>query len=468
MQRNQWFQDFLLSGNGKWRPFSTPLLLAFGRWFGFDLQPFQVTSMIAYLLATIIFSFLVLRLTNSLLITACGTLIFISSPFTWLIQSWVYGPMEAIALLTFAISLASLSKFIFAEAPKRRYLTNSFVMLAIATFTHERYIILAFAFWFYLLAARSIPKFARRYSSYFLFIPIAHIFLKSFAFGLSPISSGGESGGHVVDPVTLMTHLAWGIQGVFGGLSGGGRYFSNDTFSKAVNQEGFGLQITGTICLIILSYFFAALLAKKFAKGRLTIEIEHKEIQKSKSFTIFLVTLSGTLLIPGALVPERFEGRWILASQILLFAAVLIAISKTPLAPLIKYFTVALILGPVLCANIGYRRHVDHYFAYRQQVNEVMEQLDEAVPRTGPWSVVIIDDSISNPVQWQFSYGYVFQQLENPPYRFLFSREKKCPSLLRKVPCYSVDIDAPDNAPKVARISDSNESLDIGPLATSE
>ena len=101
--------DVFLVGGGKWRPLTTPILVKMAQYYGNNLVPFQIVSMVLLITTAVLIGLMVHRLTEEIIPAVFATVLFLSSPFTWLYQSWTYGVMESAALLGTVISLFILT-----------------------------------------------------------------------------------------------------------------------------------------------------------------------------------------------------------------------------------------------------------------------------------------------------------------------------------------------------------------------
>ena len=152
------------------------------------------------------------------------------------------------------------------------------------------------------------------------------------------------------------------------------------------------------------------------------------------------VVVGFILLIPGASVDERFEGRWILGPQIFLISAVLITAFNFIKISIYKHFISLSLVIILLSVNWSYRSYSSEYFIFRNQTDKALTKLEELVPKKGAWSLVIRSTEPSAPIDWQFAYGYALQQLTNPPY----SLDGACPSYRLDIPCFILELTETD------------------------
>jgi hypothetical protein len=428
--------EIFLVGGGKWRPLITPLLLGMARYFGNNLVPFQIVSMVLLMSTAVLIGLMVHRLTGKITPAVFATTLFLSSPFTWLYQSWTYGVMESAALLGTVISLFILTGcFLENKHPQlRNWIAFSFLL--ISTLIHERYIAVSLALFITYLI---FPKHANQRGinpSIFLLIPLFHVVVKGFLLDLNPITSGGETPGDSSLGLEFVYRLLRGMQGVLGGLSGSGYYYSAGAFAIKLNNNAAPLIIPIAVAfLLVVAALFEIAAKKSSAKDA------SSEKSSRNAYPIALIGIVGfILLIPGASVEERFEGRWILGPQIFLISAVLITAFNFIKISIIKHFISLSLVIILLSVNWSYRSYSSEYFIFRNQTDKALTKLEELVPKKGAWSLVIRTTDSSAPINWQFAYGYALQQLTNPPY----SLDGVCPSYRLDIPCFILELTETD------------------------
>ncbi len=428
--------QIFIVGGGKWRPLSTPLLLRMARYFGNDLVPFQILSM-AFLIATaILIGLMVHRLTEKTTPSVFATVLVLSSPFTWLYQSWTYGVMESSALFCTVISLYILTKSFFSTMHAQLRIWVAFGFILISTLIHERYIIVSLA----LFSIYTIfPKYAylqKINSRIFLLTPLFHVVVKGLLLNLNPVTSGGESSGDTSLGLETVYRLLRGMQGVLGGLSGSGYYYSFGSFATKLNNNAAPLIIPiGIVFLLVVAALFEIVTKSSHAKDA------PSEKSTQNAYPIAMIGIVGlSLLIPGALVEERFEGRWILGPQILIISAVLITAFNFLTIRIVKCFMSLSLVVILLSVNWSYRSNSSDFFKLRNQTDKALIKLEELVPKKGAWSLVIRSTDSSAPINWQFAYGYALQQLSNPPY----SLDGVCPSYRLDIPCFILELTETD------------------------
>jgi len=425
--------DLFLVGGGKWRPLSTPLLLIMARQFGNNLVPFQIVSSLLLVSTGILLGMLVYRLTKLSTPSILATVLVLSSPFTWLFQSWTYGVMESSALLCTVISIYFLVGIEDVKKHRQFKIWCGFTFLFFSTLIHERYIIVVFALFFFYLC---LPKHTKRSdinARLFLLIPVFHLIMKGFILGINPTTSGGETSYDTSLGLGVISRILRGMQGVLGGLSGSGYFYSTDSFSLQMNQNAAPVVIPlGLACLILSSTVFATVITVRNRKTN------HFEKSAGSKYGVALIGIVGiSLLLPGSLVEERFEGRWIYGAQIFIFSALLIALNDFSVFRRLKYVLSIPLFIVLLLVNWSYRSDSPAFFTYRNQVNVSLTVLEKLVPRENPWSLVVKPSDSNSPTDWQFAYGYSLQQLSNPPYSFSLGT---CPTYKKRIPCYSVQL----------------------------
>jgi len=426
--------DLFLVGGGKWRPLSTPLLLEMARQFGNNLVPFQIVSSVLLVSTGILLGMLVYRLTQLSTPSILATVLVLSSPFTWLFQSWTYGVMESSALLCTVISIYFLVGVEDAKKHHQFKIWCSIFFLFISTLIHERYIIVVFALFFFYLC---LPKHTKRCDinpKLFLLIPVFHLIMKGFIFGINPITSGGETSQDTSVGLGAVSRLLRGIQGVLGGLSGSGYYYSTDSFSIEMNQNAASIFLPiGFGSLILFLAVFAGVIKVRNKR------VNQFEKTAGSKYGVALIGIVGlSLLLPGSLVDERFEGRWIYGAQIFIISALLIASNEFLVFRRLKYAVSIPLFIVLLVVNWSYRSDSTAFFTYRSQVDASLTMLEKLVPRENPWSLVVKPFDSNSPTDWQFAYGYSLQQLSNPPYSFSLGQ---CPTYRKKIPCYTVQLE---------------------------
>ena len=428
--------QFLTVGGGKWRPVSTPILLSMARLYKYDLVPFQVLSMLMLLAIGFLIGVLVWRSTSNLPSGIFCAALSVSSPFTWLFQSWMYGVMEALALL-----LTTMSLFLFVHMIKdhrisaRRFNMAAFTLF-LATLTHERYLIVVFALWMLFVWQPISGSRLNKLSRTLILIPLFHVVTKGILLGISPIASGGETTNKLGLNFSFLTNFFKGLTGVFGGLSGSGYYYSEGTFADAANSKS----VNGLLPLTVAITILIGILVSIFLKSRAASLGKSRRAKLTLSPELILCWVGLSLLVPGALVPERFEGRWILGPQVFLIARLTVLFSKLVLNRSMRYALALFFSGAMLLTNLTYKKHSDQYFVMRAQVDNSLSQLN-ALRTREPWVVIVHQKDPIAPTSWQFAYGSVFSQLRNPPYKFGFSSNPNCPVFRKKMTCYIIEID---------------------------
>ena len=425
--------DLFLVGGGKWRPLSTPLLLGMARRYGNNLVPFQVFSSLLLVSTGILVGILVYRVTRSSIPSTLTTVLVLSSPFTWLHQSWTYGVMESSALLCTVISIYLLIEIHVETIDNHLKIWSAFIFLFISTLIHERYIIVIFAIVFVHLLLPKHTQQKRIDPKLFLLIPVFHVIAKGFILGLNPLTSGGESPQETSLGFGVISHFLRGIQGVLGGLSGSGYYYGTSTFELRSNRNAASIIVpVGFACLILFLTVFVIATKNRYQKVA--------RLEKTAG-SVYAVALTGvvgfSLLIPGSTVSERFEGRWIFSAQLFIIATVLIAAHNFLQFGRFRYLLSIPLFVVLLTVNWAYKGHSSEYFIFRSQVDTVLTKLQKVIPEKKPWSLVLKPSDTASPSNWQFAYGYAMQQLRNPPYSSSFTT---CPTYHRKIPCYSVQI----------------------------
>jgi hypothetical protein len=424
--------ETFIVGGGKWRPLITPLLLRMARYFGNNLVPFQIVSMVLLMSTAVLIGLMVHRLTGKTTPAVFATSLFLSSPFTWLYQSWTYGVMESAALLGTVISLFILTGFFIETKHAQLRIWVAFSFLHISTLIHERYIVVSLALFITYLI---FPKYAHRREinfSIFLLIPLFHVVVKGFLLDLNPITSGGESSGDSSLGFEFVYRLLRGMQGVLGGLSGSGYFYSTSRFAIESNSNAATAVIPITVVLLIV----LAVLFGIATKNRYVNDPPSEQSTQSVLSAALIGIVGLSLLVPGALVEERFEGRWILGPQIFIISAVLITAFNFLKISFIKYFISLSLTMILLSVNWSYKSYSSEYFVYRNQTDKALTMLGELVPKRGAWSLVIRSTDPSSPTNWQFAYGYALQQLTNPPY----SLDEACPRYRLDIPCFILEL----------------------------
>ena len=428
--------DIFLVGGGKWRPLTTPLLIKLAQYYGNNLVPFQIVSMALLISTAVLIGLMVHRLTKKTIAAVFATVLFLSSPFTWLYQSWTYGVMESAALLATVISLFILTGNFFETKHAQLMIWVAFSFLLISTLIHERYIVVSLALF---ITYFIFPRYAHRReinSGIFLLIPLFHVVVKGFFLDLSPITSGGESPGESSLGLEFVYRMLRGMQGVLGGLSGSGYYYSVGPFAIKSNNNAAPLMIPIAVAfLLLVAVLFGIATKSSYMKNAPS----GKSTQNA--YPIALIGIVGVfLLVPGALVDERFEGRWILGPQILIISAVLITAFNYLKNSITKCIISLSLVIVLLSVNWSYRSYSSEYFLFRNQTDKALTKLEELVPKKGAWSLVIRSTDSSAPINWQFAYGYALQQLTNPPY----SLDGVCPSYRLDIPCFILELTETD------------------------
>ena len=430
------FHQFFTVGGGKWRPVSTPILLSMARFYKHDMVPFQILSMLMLLAIGYLIGILVWRLTSNLSAGIFCAALSVSSPFTWLFQSWMYGVMEALALL-----LTTMSLFLFVHMIKddrisaRRFNLAAFTLF-LATLTHERYLIVVFTLWMLFVWQPISGSRLSKMSRTLLLIPLFHVVTKGLLLDISPITSGGETANKLGLNLSLLTNFFKGLTGVFGGLSGSGYYYSVGTFADAANSKN----INGLLPLTIATAISIGILVSILLKRQTSSLGNRRRVKLTLSPELILCCVGLSLLVPGALVPERFEGRWIFGPQVFLIAGLAVLFSKMVTQRPIRYAFTIFFFCAMLFTNLTYKKNSDQYFVMRTQVDHSLSQLN-ALRTKEPWVVIVHQKDSNAPTSWQFAYGSTFSQLRNPPYRFGFSSNPNCPVFRKKMTCYVVEID---------------------------
>jgi hypothetical protein len=414
------------------------------REFGNNLVPFQIVSSLLLVFTGILFGMLVYRLTQLSTPSILAVVLILSSPFTWLFQSWTYGVMESSALLCTVISIYFLVDIEDVKKHRQFKTWGAFTFLFFSTLIHERYIIVAFALFFFYLC---LPKYTKQFAinpRLFLLIPIFHLITKGFILGINPITSGGETPQDTSLGLGVVSRLLRGMQGVLGGLSGSGYYYASDSFSIQMNQHSASVVVPiGLFCLILLSTLFATVIRIRDKK------VDNFEITAGSKYGVALLCTVGiSLLLPGSLVNERFEGRWIYGAQIFIISALLIASNDFLVFRRLKYALSIPLFTVLLLVNWSYRSNSPAFFTFRSQVDASLMALQRLVPREDPWSLVIKPYDSNSPTNWQFAYGYSLQQLSNPPYSFSLGT---CPTHREKIPCYSVQLERSSTVISITR-----------------
>lgn len=430
-------QDIWLSGGGKWRPISTPILLWLAKQFEYSYLPYQLLNLILLLICAVIAGQIAFYLSSSLLASATISLAVSVSHFTWLSQISVYGVMELLAaiffLLAFFCALKSFESGDNNSNSQSFWHISSAILLLMSTFSHERYLFTTIVFWLFFQIVEVKTK-SRRLAFLFLLIPLVHIVIKAVVLGLDPIAGGGESNFQDVRGWWIIRHVADAILGLFGFYSGSGIYYSDWPLGRLAKQSDFGFL---GISIVLLPFLLMLLIL--FSKSRGKIRVLLKRFTTDRTLLILAASIFFTLL-PATTVIQRIEMRWLFIPQILLMLLSISIVSHFNIDTKLK--TIALLMLPFsfVLISLFYRSESKTFTTLRDQPSMLIKTLEHSAPAKGNWLLVLTQTNPQMPTNWQLGYGGVFSQMNNPPYQIL-STSQECKKINTSLPCITAMID---------------------------
>ena len=438
---------FWLTGQEKWRPFSTIPLVLLSRYSGFDNRYFVLANLILLsILASIVGCYLY-SLSKRISIALTSIAAIAITPFNWYSQTSLFGLMEISAIIMCIIGLLLLCKNFENETGSRFAL--AYLFLVASSLCHERFLIVAMSCWSYSLFFRRSRK-NNRFSIYLLTIPLLHIFIKGFVLRIDPLTGGGEANLRSSFGPWILGHFRDSLSALFGMKSGMGIYYSDGTFQTTASSshlEFFGL-------LIFLPAFFSLVyLFLKRADSAIASKSPLSSLLLAKSGLFLISALA--LLIPGATVLDRVEGRWLLAPQIFMLIAfvgfvIYLCHENSPVPKISRYLALSFSLA-IVTTGLIYRGQFKDYLALQSQPTIALQELNSVVPVNEDWGVLVNQTDTSMPTTWQFGYGAIFSQLKNPPSFVYFGNSwDLCPSVLRTYTCFQIDLQGLDTSTQIS------------------
>lgn len=415
--------DFFLVGGGKWRPFNTPLLLFLARRFGFEYRPYQIVNLSLLVICCTVVGLMVWLLSRSLLATLLSSVCIGASSFTWLGQISVYGILEFSATLMALLAVLVEAREFLEDRDERKskYLAASLVI--VASFIHERMLILALLFGvFHLLKRR------KNISLTYFAIPLIHVILKGFFLQLDASQSGGESNLQRVRGLWILRHLFDGVGAIFGVNSGSGIFYTDGALSDLARTADLGY--LGALPIVTVSTVIGVLTFRRSRVNRL-------HTRQRCSLLIFGIGLG--CLLPAALVYERIEGRWLFLSQALLLVSLFGLIdswANTINAAVLRSFLRMSLAIAFLLPALYYRTQSNAFTFLRDQPSALIARVSTAAPKRGAWFLVLGHSDPTIPFRWQTGYARAFEQLPNPPIEIVWGDvPSDCPRTSSPLPC---------------------------------
>ncbi|NBO53115.1 MAG: hypothetical protein EBU84_00660 [Actinobacteria bacterium] len=429
IRSGSFFENIWLVGGGKWRPITTSLLMYLGSQWGYEYRNFQILNSILLIAVAVAAGMVALQISSSMVLSVAITTVVVSSQFTWMAQTSIYGSMELLSALFVICSASCALRTLQADENSARLAAYSTLFLFAATLTHERYTIgsLVLAI-FFLLQGQS--KEAKRLAWLPVLIPLFYVVTRTFLLDLDPLAGGGESSLRTKGGPWIAQHLSDSFEMLFGGHSGLGVYYTPNAIALDSSRSDLGPWPVVGIALVVLFV------------GYIGQRNRHKQVEISQAIsrrsTVFLLMLTVSSVIPAATVFERIEGRWLFTPQILLLLTILAWTTRVPGR---RQLAVSFIF-PAICGALSlyYAPNSSNYLAYRDQPSGVVAMVEKVAPSMGPWVLVISQGDTSVPTEWQFGYGNVFEQLSNPPYFTSISSggANRCPKLKQRITCVVV------------------------------
>jgi hypothetical protein len=415
--------DFFLVGGGKWRPLNTPLLLFLARRFGFEYQPYQIVNLSLLVICCTVIGLMVWLLSHSLFATLLSSVCIGASSFTWLGQISVYGVLEFSATLVALLAvLVELREFLGdRDEGKSHYLAIGLVL--VASFIHERMLILALLFGVFHLSKRRTSV-----SLTYFAITLIHVILKGFFLQLDASQSGGESNLQHVRGLWILRHLLDGVGAIFGMNSGSGIFYTDGALSDLARTADLGY--VGVLPIITVSTVI----------GVLTFRVSRADRLGTRLGCSLLIFGAGIgCVFPAALVYERIEGRWLFLPQALLLVGLFGLIgscANTRSAAVLRSSLRTSLAIAFLVSAVYYRTQSSAFTFLRDQPSTMIADVSTIAPEKGPWFLVLTHSDPTIPFRWQTGYTRAFEQLPNPPIEIVWGKAPNdCPRTFSPLPC---------------------------------
>jgi hypothetical protein len=360
------------------------------------------------------------------------------SPFTYLMQTSVYGAMEFSAA---ALVIAGLCCFVYLETKPNSMIIRPGMVplcLVLSSLVHERFLLTCLLFSF---VAVFSPRYKRYARSVIVFL-IFYVLLKGFLLGLDPLQGGGESNFRAVAGWWVIAHYLDALSGVFARFGGSGLFFNEDLLSSSAQDVNLGW-LCGPIPLMFA--FAVGLLIFWFKDG----------IRKVAWSSIGAFGLVGLLmLVPASLVIQRIEARWLYVPHVCLVTATVMFASHSKPRSLVQLLMVGCFLI-ALSQSLHYRTKAEDPLAMRNQFQLAIDEIDNFSPRSGPWALVVYQPAQRSSVRWQTAYSYAFNQLRNPPYSVVYGTPDSCSTMSPHLACVVVQF----NGLQTVRVSAEKRKL---------
>ena len=412
-----WAEILRDSSLDKWRPLNNIFLFITVNLFENSYPAFWfINSLLIALLGACMIVFLHTlgfgKSARERIMIALGVVVIVTSPMTFFSRQGLFGFLE-IAPLIFSVAAYGL----YLHPNGRRALLWSAVLLALATLTHERYLVLSLGL---AVAAYVRSKSDLRYKNSarrFLIFPALWIYTTVIALGSNPLRGGGEQAlndsagpwllGRFFDVVLLLSGSSFGNtvqmdpEGFTSLILGPEEYFG-------VPLRLWSLGVWALILLPSLSSLIArALRRSRTAPG----EIGQSTNPSSRKIVFELTMLSGLILLPAATIVSRIEMRWLFGSLVLGVLALLVAqFSGPPQAK--KSLAGVLTLVVALFVNSAGWPYHDQYNMYRTNTYGLIDAVQGATsPATSrTYSVFVSTDFHSQYLAWSTNYGRALTQ----------------------------------------------------------
>jgi hypothetical protein len=350
--------DVLSTRDKKFRPVGNAVIGVVTRSCKLDFDCYENTNLVLYILNGILFAFIVYRLSGNWLVGGIlSSIVYVLCRFSFFFFTQIFGLMENIGNTFALLFLYAAARFI--QQNKRRWFWLALAATVLATFSHERYIVLIaplclLPFWG--IGNGAIQRKLTQAGAALLFLPgyallrVALLHVPLFV---------GTGGTLVTSTFSLPDTVGLFFKGFANlvGLNAVPDYLGGINYRDA-GRIGvlFPAAIVAVLAALVLVSLAAAGWKVAFAK-----------IENRVSIAILVVCLG---LIAASSVTIRLEYRWLLVPYMLLVMLVigLIAAYRNPV---LKYVSIILILGLLVANNVYFARYAgSEYFITGQRIGD--------------------------------------------------------------------------------------------------
>ena len=457
------FQDALIfSGLEKWRPGNSLAMQIILRALGNSYLPYWYFSFLLILILALVALWCLRLLFTEVNIHAdglwLGLLAIVTSPFTFMARSGVYGFLELAPLI---LCIASYAQF--AQAAKvgdRTHVVYSSLLALSAGLIHERFFAFSIALMLISIVRGRQQRHLRGLWLLYLANGVFYVYTSTIVLRVNVLKGGGADSLNEVYGWWIAPRLLHAIVHVLGGSGAETTYFK-PTQPTSLYQ---GLSLAQEYNLLLPTAFLATtLLLALFTVFRFRTT-DHVIVDRDLYITKYRLTrlrtlvelalISFFLIIPAATVNSRIEARWLFAPSVFIIMALVgLTSARDQLTRSLGRVLILLLLA----ANLLNHRSFDEFDWWRTRTENVLNVARELSPSSGYWEIAIVvpnyPEENNSVTWWGLNYGQALTNyIDNGPNGIHFGRFDVVANCNR--PCLVLTVvDDPLKQPDIDRAS---------------